>query len=620
MSESNEHSEEWLDFEAQAREAMSVLSQVSSAPGDRRAAATPFDPDDVDFADAGSWVPWLVEIQDWLNLDAELDDSSAKAAVASLTQILNVTTDATGPLDVPDAAILEALCGRLSEACRLQSQFVEDVDDEDVSLPEASRRWEAAWESLDSLEPSSGPVAATTDTWSINDFVSRVEQGNFDLNPSFQRSDVWGNPQAQLLIESVLRGIPLPSIIVIKQRGEDETKVVDGKQRLTALLRFVGAHPEAVARVQRVHEQRPDLDLPTLFREDYPRFRKAWKEATQESLTAGVEREYYFPFKLRSGQRSTLTGDQLEPLQGKFYSQIRDRKISIANTSTTVRNLFTQSMAYKIPIIEYYQATQRQIHEVFGLYNKQGVQLNAEEIRNAVYHHLDLARSILVCAGDNDDVASVAPSLEANWGTLRETAENLTDYEFGTSRFKRSKVLGWLLSQLVLDSMMNGAPRRLSTAKQITEMYQQVSDNPQHALNNTARIEELLLLATNAIRCHSAVDDAWASQFRNSKGKSRWEELQLVGSLLGVTIAAVQHGTRTEDKLADAADNLRKLTASAKFKRPPKTQTKNQWDKIALWSVTIARELGADLDACDKKIRKQFGGSGIAVLKLVADE
>ena len=49
-----------------------------------------------------------------------------------------------------------------------------------------------------------------------------------------------------MLIESILRGIPLPSIILARGSGNQRFQIVDGKQRLTAILRFMGAHPEGL--------------------------------------------------------------------------------------------------------------------------------------------------------------------------------------------------------------------------------------------------------------------------------------------------------------------------------------------------------------------------------------
>lgn len=67
--------------------------------------------------------------------------------------------------------------------------------------------------------------------------------GQLDLSPPYQRGDVWGQSRQRSLLYSLLRGIPIPTIIVNDRFtagwGNDaKTTVIDGKQRCTAILRF----------------------------------------------------------------------------------------------------------------------------------------------------------------------------------------------------------------------------------------------------------------------------------------------------------------------------------------------------------------------------------------------
>ncbi len=176
-----------------------------------------------------------------------------------------------------------------------------------------------------------------------------------------------------------------------------------------------------------------------------------------EQLTSALrEREYYFPFKLR--QLKAMQGD-LSALQGKYYTQIKDARVRVADDEVEVSDLFEHVTDYKIPLIEYSKRHPRQIHEVFNLYNKQGKHLNAEEIRNAVYHEVDFMRALLVVAGDNTDVDGVAPFSRPDWDQLEEIAEMLDDYGIGSARYRRTKVLSWLASLLLVDAMEGDTPR-----------------------------------------------------------------------------------------------------------------------------------------------------------------
>jgi len=58
------------------------------------------------------------------------------------------------------------------------------------------------------------------------------------INPDFQRNDVWKMSQKCDLVESILMGIPIPIIYLFEDKRGNWI-VVDGKQRITALLEFI---------------------------------------------------------------------------------------------------------------------------------------------------------------------------------------------------------------------------------------------------------------------------------------------------------------------------------------------------------------------------------------------
>ena len=69
--------------------------------------------------------------------------------------------------------------------------------------------------------------------------VERMRRGEIDLQPDFQRGDnIWPKPTQSRLIESLLLRIPLPVFYMAADR-DDNWKVVDGLQRLSALRAYV---------------------------------------------------------------------------------------------------------------------------------------------------------------------------------------------------------------------------------------------------------------------------------------------------------------------------------------------------------------------------------------------
>ncbi len=74
---------------------------------------------------------------------------------------------------------------------------------------------------------------------SIGELVSLYRQSELVIRPEFQRLFRWGSAQKSRLIESLLLGIPLPSSFVM-QREDGVWEVIDGLQRLSTILEFMG--------------------------------------------------------------------------------------------------------------------------------------------------------------------------------------------------------------------------------------------------------------------------------------------------------------------------------------------------------------------------------------------
>lgn len=73
---------------------------------------------------------------------------------------------------------------------------------------------------------------------SIGELVNLYRDGEIDINPSFQRFFRWTEEQKVNLIESIILGIPLPSIF-ISQREDGVWDLVDGLQRISTILSFM---------------------------------------------------------------------------------------------------------------------------------------------------------------------------------------------------------------------------------------------------------------------------------------------------------------------------------------------------------------------------------------------
>ena len=73
---------------------------------------------------------------------------------------------------------------------------------------------------------------------SLGEIMNLYRDGELDVHPEFQRFFRWDNEQKSKLIESMLLGIPIPSIFV-SQRVDGKWDVIDGQQRLSTILQFM---------------------------------------------------------------------------------------------------------------------------------------------------------------------------------------------------------------------------------------------------------------------------------------------------------------------------------------------------------------------------------------------
>lgn len=92
----------------------------------------------------------------------------------------------------------------------------------------------------DDYEGISDAVVFSTD-WTTETIIQQLKRENIQLNPRFQRRDAWSKSRKSLFIESLILGLPVPQLVLAElkeQRGK--YVVLDGKQRLLALLHFWG--------------------------------------------------------------------------------------------------------------------------------------------------------------------------------------------------------------------------------------------------------------------------------------------------------------------------------------------------------------------------------------------
>jgi hypothetical protein len=90
------------------------------------------------------------------------------------------------------------------------------------------------------IEHSRSNIHTENTVMSIGELISMYRDREIDLHPEFRGHIRWSDTQKSRFIESLLLGIPTPSIIVSQRRDIGVWEVIDGMQRLSAVFEFAG--------------------------------------------------------------------------------------------------------------------------------------------------------------------------------------------------------------------------------------------------------------------------------------------------------------------------------------------------------------------------------------------
>jgi len=84
----------------------------------------------------------------------------------------------------------------------------------------------------------------TRTLYKVSDFLGWQKSGTLIISPSFQRRSVWKKGAKSYLIDTIVRGLPIP-ILFLRERRTDLNsfepirEVIDGQQRIRTLISFI---------------------------------------------------------------------------------------------------------------------------------------------------------------------------------------------------------------------------------------------------------------------------------------------------------------------------------------------------------------------------------------------
>lgn len=108
-------------------------------------------------------------------------------------------------------------------------------------------------------------IEAHATTYTVLDFLRWKKDGTLELRPPFQRNSVWRPALKSSLVDSLLRGYPIPALFLQDKTNAStltrQLVVVDGQQRLRTLIGYVDPSaledfdPRDDFAIQRVHDK-----------------------------------------------------------------------------------------------------------------------------------------------------------------------------------------------------------------------------------------------------------------------------------------------------------------------------------------------------------------------------
>ena len=213
----------------------------------------------------------------------------------------------------------------------------------------------------------------------VEGLVGRLKRGDIII-PPFQRDYVWRLPEASKFIESLLLGLPVPSVFFATDPSTRKQLVIDGQQRLKTLLYFYDGHfnPKpgdkrqrvfSLTKVQRAFEGKTYVSL-----EEHDRIRLDTSIihaiTVKQSAPAGDDTSLYHIFeRLNSGGRRLTDQeirvalyhgnlmDQIQELNahvqwrhifGKEHTRLKDQELILRFFA-----LFDKAEAYQRPLADF---------------------------------------------------------------------------------------------------------------------------------------------------------------------------------------------------------------------------------------------------------------------------
>lgn len=200
------------------------------------------------------------------------------------------------------------------------------------------------------------------------DFVGWQEAKSLDIAPKFQRRGVWTTAARSYLIDTLIRGMPVPPIYLRTRQSDDRKKiireVVDGQQRISAVLDFMGGKFTLSKTLDAPHGGKQFQELPTREQDSIRQFTFICQ------VFQGVSDEEILEVFARLNTYSVPLNDQ-ELRNGTYFGYFKQLAYKLAYEHIEFwrrHNIFSERQIARMAEVEF--TSELMVAEMDGLQDK----------------------------------------------------------------------------------------------------------------------------------------------------------------------------------------------------------------------------------------------------------
>lgn len=333
-------------------------------------------------------------------------------------------------------------------------------------------------------------------SWNVNQVVKGITNGTISSDNAIQRGFVWDKKRGSLLIDSVLRDMPIPAIYTIKTNETIKVKskevsvydLIDGKQRTTTFARFLN-NEFALEGLEPFITDDEEVDINGLTFDEL-------SEEMQDTIKSYGLTVYYFSditdeeiadMMSRLNNGKPLTGTENARIKAKQLDTIKEiasHKLLMDNLSATaIKGYANEDIIIKLALLlnEQSELSTKNVRNAYETFNF------GENTVSEITNILDFVADAIEAATDDKKVIRRITS-KANLITVLYVAKQFMeiskeDYEDKVSIYgdKLSQFFdgdnGATISEDYNEACTNGTMRATNVITRNDELYKFVTED-----------------------------------------------------------------------------------------------------------------------------------------------